>query len=119
MLTLALFDATHIALYGSYAYKDTIKALADWPDVRWNVDAKAWLLHVALLPKLYAALPDDIAPASADFWMDCPLYQPGLPVQRRRSKQQVMAEKAQAARAARAAGRFGAALVAEMRKEKA
>jgi hypothetical protein len=57
-------------------HKDAIKALASYPDMQWGADAKAWLLDVGLLNKLYETLGDSIAPASPSFWMQCPLPTP-------------------------------------------
>ena len=91
MITLALFNDTHIALRNAWPHKDTIKSLAAYPDVQWNGEAKAWLLDVGLLDKLYTYLGDAIAPASVAFWCECPL--PTQATYRRRTKQQIMAEK--------------------------
>ena len=91
MITLALFDDTHIALRNAWPHKDTIKSLAAYPDVQWNGEAKAWLLDVGLLDKLYTYLGDAIAPASVSFWCECPL--PTQATYRRRTKAQIMAEK--------------------------
>ena len=114
MITLALHSETHIALRNSYQHKDAIKALASYPDVQWGPDAKAWLLDVALLHKLYDTLGDSIAPASVDFWCECPLYVQ-RPVQpRRRTKREIMQHKRQDAEAA---GRFGRVIVEMMHKE--
>ena len=91
MITLALFDDTHIALRNAWPHKDAIKALAPYPDVQWNGEAKAWLIDVGLIDKLYTYLGDAIAPASVAFWCECPLPLPAA--HRRRSKQQIMAQK--------------------------
>ena len=114
MITLALFNETHIALHGAYEQRDAIKALAPPPDVRWCAEAKAWLMHVALLDKLFFYLGDAIAPASVDFWCTCPVYAPTPAQPRRRSTREIMAEK-QVEHAA--AGRFGATIVEYMHKE--
>jgi hypothetical protein len=91
MITLALHNETHIALRNSYQHKDAIKALASYPDVQWSGDVKAWLIDVGLLDKLYDTLGDSIAPASPAFWCECPL--PTQATYRRRTKQQIMAQK--------------------------
>ena len=108
MITLTLHSDTHIALRNSYQHKDAIKALASYPDVQWSADAGAWLIDVALLGKLYETLGAYIAPASVDFWCECPLYVQ-RPVQpRRRTKREIMAQKRQQQEAA---GKFGRAIV--------
>ena len=117
MITLSLHDETHIALRNTYPWRTQIKALAGYPDVRWCAEANAWLLHVALMDKLYFFLGDAIAPASPSFWMACPLPPEPEPVRvRRRTKQEIMAQKKQDAQAA---GRFGAAVVKLMHGEAA
>jgi len=108
MITLALHSETHIALRNSYAHKDAIKSLASYPDVQWGPEAKAWLLDVALLLKLYETLGDSIAPASPSFWMQCPLPTPIVAHKARRTTRQIMAEKRQQQEAA---GKFGRAIV--------
>jgi hypothetical protein len=113
MITLALHSETHIALRNSYQHKDAIKALASYPDVQWSADAGAWLIDVALLPKLYETLGDSIAPASPAFWLACPLPTPIVAHKARRTKQQIMAEKRQQQAAA---GRFGRAIVELMHR---
>ena len=114
MITLALHDQTHIALRNAYEWRKEIAALATRPDVRFDADARAWLVHVALLDKLYFCLGDVIAPASADFWLDCPLYTPAPPKPVRRTKAQIMAEKR---KEQAAAGRFGRVIVEAMHRE--
>ena len=116
MITLALHSDTHIALRGSFDYRAEIKALAPPPDVRWCAEAKAWLLHVALLDKLFFYLGDSVAPASVDFWCTCPLPVAAQPVRKRRTTQQVMAEKRSEQAAA---AKFGSAFVDAMHKEQA
>ena len=91
MITLTLFDDTHIALRNAWPHKDAIKSLAAYPDVQWNGEAKAWLIDVGLLDKLYTYLGDAIAPASVSFWCECPLPLPAT--HRRRTKAQIMAQK--------------------------
>ena len=108
MITLALHNETHIALRNSYQHKDSIKALASYPDVQWGPDAKAWLLDVGLLGKLYETLGDSIAPASPSFWLACPLPTPIVAHKARRTTRQIMAEKRQEQAAA---GKFGRAIV--------
>jgi len=108
MITLALHSETHIALRNSYQHKDAIKALASYPDVQWGPEAKAWLLDVGLLDKLYETLGDSIAPASPSFWMQCPLPTPIVAQPRRRTKREIMIEKRQEQEAA---GKFGRAIV--------
>ena len=108
MITLALHSETHIALRNSYQHKDAIKALASYPDIQWGADAKAWLLDVGLLGKLYETLGAYIAPASPSFWMQCPLPTPIVAQPRRRTKREIMQQKRQDAEAA---GKFGRAIV--------
>ncbi len=108
MITLALHSETHIALRNSYQHKDAIKALASYPDVQWGAEAKAWLIDVALLFKLYETLGAYIAPASPSFWMQCPLPTPIVVQPRRRTKREIMQQKRQDAEAA---GKFGRAIV--------
>lgn len=93
MITLALHSETHIALRNAYEFKAQIKAMAPYPDVQWSADAGAWLLHVALLGKLYETLGAYIAPASPSFWMQCPLPAPIVVQPRRRTKREIMIEK--------------------------
>ena len=114
MITLALHNETHIALRNSYQHKDAIKALASYPDVQWGAEAKAWLLDVGLLDKLYETLGDSIAPASPAFWLACPLPTPIVAHKARRTTRQIMIEKRQQQAAA---GRFGRAVVALMHEE--
>jgi len=95
MITLALHDATHIALRNAYDFRTQIKALASYPDVQWGPDAKAWLIDVGLLNKLYETLGDSIAPASPSFWLACPLPTPIVAHKARRTTRQIMAEKRQ------------------------
>jgi len=108
MITLALHDQTHIALRNAYEWRKEIAALATRPDVRFDADARAWLVHVALLDKLYFCLGDAIAPASPDFWLDCPLWDAPAAKPARRSKAQIMADKRQEQAAA---AKWGAAIV--------
>ena len=108
MITLALHDETHIALRNAYEFKAQIKAMAPYPDVQWSADAGAWLLHVGLLGKLYETLGDSIAPASPSFWVQCPLPTPIVVQPRRRTTQQIMAEKRVQQEAA---GKWGTAIV--------
>ena len=108
MITLALFDDTHIALRNAWPHKDAIKQLAAYPDVQWNGEAKAWLIDVGLLDKLYTYLGDSIAPASPAFWLACPLPTPIVAHKARRTTRQIMIEKRQQQAAA---GRFGRAIV--------
>ena len=108
MITLALFDDTHIALRNAWPHKDAIKSLAAYPDVQWNGEAKAWLIDVGLLDKLYETLGDSIAPASPAFWLACPLPTPIVAHKARRTTRQIMAEKRQEQAAA---GKFGRAIV--------
>jgi hypothetical protein len=112
VITLHLQDKHYIALQSDYAHKDAIKALAPYPDVQFCAEARAWLVHVALLDKLYFYLGDAIAPASPSFWLVCPLYAPQPAAARRRSKQQIMAEKREQQAAAT---KWGTAIV-EMKR---
>jgi hypothetical protein len=82
--------------------------LRPYPDVQWGPEAKAWLLDVGLLNKLYETLGDSIAPASPSFWMQCPLPTPIVAQPRRRTKREIMIEKRQEQEAA---GKFGRAIV--------
>ena len=108
MITLALFNETHIALRNAWQHKDAIKALAPYPDVQWNGEAKAWLLDVGLLNKLYETLGAYIAPASPSFWMQCPLPTPIVVHKARRTTRQIMIQKRQQQEAA---SKWGAAIV--------
>jgi len=108
MITLALHSETHIALRNSYQHKDAIKALASYPDVQWGAEAKAWLIDVGLMEKLYETLGDSIAPASPSFWMQCPLPTPIVAHKARRTTRQIMIEKRQEQAAA---SKWGAAIV--------
>ncbi len=114
MITLALHSETHIALRNAYEFRTQIKALASYPDVQWGPEAKAWLLDVGLLDKLYETLGDSIAPASPAFWLACPLPTPIVAHKARRTTRQIMIEKRQQQAAA---GRFGRAVVALMHEE--
>ena len=115
MITPHLHDDTYIALQSDYRHKDAIKSLADYPDVRWSKKRCMWLIEVALLPNLYFFLGDVIAPASADFWMECPLPRPPKKqaAPRRRTKRQIMQQKRQEQEAA---GKWGKAIVAAMHR---
>ena len=108
MITLALHSETHIALRNAYEFRTQIKALASYPDVQWSADAKAWLIDVGLMEKLYETLGDSIAPASPSFWMQCPLAQPLQVAKRRRTTREIMIEKRQQQEAA---SKWGTAIV--------
>jgi hypothetical protein len=114
MITLSHHDARYLALRNCYAHKDAIKMLADYPDVRWDAESKAWLCDNRLWDDLALALGPWIAPHSPDFWCDFQEYEPPPANPRRRTKQQIMAQKKQDAEAA---GRFGRAIVEQMHKE--
>ena len=108
MITLALYNETHIALRNAYEFRTQIKALASYPDVQWGADVKAWLLDVGLLNKLYETLGDSIAPASPAFWLACPLPTPIVVHKARRTTRQIMIQKRQQQEAA---SKWGAAIV--------
>lgn len=103
MITLAYHDERYVALLNCYAYKEHIKALGSYPDVRWDAAEKCWLLDLWLLPHLYEALPDVIAPMPAEFWLALPLPRPvevrKARRRRRSSWQERQEEKVKAAQA--------------------
>jgi hypothetical protein len=103
VITVSLHSPKYLALRSDFAHKDSIKALADYPDVKWDGDSKVWLVHVELMDKLIANLGDVINPLDVDFVMAMPLRAPAE--QRRVTRQQVMAEKAENKAAIRRAGK--------------
>lgn len=52
MLTLARYTATHVALLGTYPYRERLKALGLYPDLRFDSDERCWLLDLRTLPML-------------------------------------------------------------------
>jgi hypothetical protein len=92
MISLSLHSPKYIALRSDFAHKEQIKALADYPDVKWDGESKTWLMHVELMDKLIANLGDVLSPLEVDFVMTMPLKAPGEA--RRQTRQQVMADKA-------------------------
>jgi len=104
MITVSHHDARYIALRGAYEHKAAIKSLSDYPDVLWDGETKAWLVDNRLWDDLAQLLGPWIAPAPVAFWMDFTPYEEP-PVQRRRTKQQVMADKRKAQEAASEVGR--------------
>jgi hypothetical protein len=113
MIQLSHHDARYIALHGAYQHKDAIKALADYPDVQWHKESGAWLVDNRLWPEIAEMLGPWLASASVSFWMDFTVYEPPAK-QQRRTKQQIMAQKA---KDKQAAGRVGRAVVEMMHKE--
>jgi len=105
MITLHLHDSTYIALESDYRHKDAIKELAGYPDVKWHAESRRWLVHALLLEKVIRTLGAEIAPASVDFWLGYPIPELGQPQKRRRTKQQIMAEKREKRAAAGVVGR--------------
>lgn len=112
MITLSHHSARYIALRNCYEHKDSIKMLADSPDVLWHKEGGAWLVDNRLWDELALALGKWLT-GTPDFWCDFQEYAP-QPVQRRRTKQEIMAQKAQDKVAA---GKFGRAVVGLMHKE--
>ena len=76
MLHLTRHDAKYIAVQAEYRHKDTIKALAPWPDVRWDADSKSWLIRVELYDKLAETLGADFAPLEYDMLAQIPVATP-------------------------------------------
>lgn len=73
MIILARHDDRYVALHNCFAYRERIKELGDYPNVRWDAELKCWLLDLRLLPALYSELGAVIAPMPADFWLDLPM----------------------------------------------
>lgn len=107
MITISHHDERYLALRNCYAQRDAIKAIADYPDVMWNAEAKIWLLDNRLFSELIEMLGPWLAPAPVEFWCDFNEYAPP-PVQRKRTKREIMAAKA---KDKAAAGKFGRAVV--------
>ena len=107
MITISHHDARYIALCNCYEHRDAIKMLSDYPDVRWDKAAGAWLVDNRMFDQLAEVLGPWLAPASVSFWMEFTPYEPP-PKPVRRTKAQIMAEKRQDKAAA---GRFGRAIV--------
>ena len=108
MITVSHHDARYIALRGAYDHKAAIKSLSDYPDVLWDGEAKAWLVDNRLWDDLAQLLGPWIAPAPVSFWMDFTPYTPEPVQRRRRTKQQIMAQKRVEQEAA---GKWGKAIV--------
>ncbi len=108
MITLSHHSPRYIALRNCYAQRDAIKALADYPDVLWHKESGAWLVDNRLWDELAQMLGPWFAPASVDFWCDFHTY---VPPAKRRTKREIMAQKAQDKAAA---GRFGRVIVEYM-----
>jgi len=107
MITISHHSERYIALRNCYEHRDAIKALADYPDVRWDKAAGAWLVDNRMFDQLAEVLGPWLAPASVSFWMEFTPYEPP-PVQRRRTTRQIMADKRQEQAAA---AKWGAAIV--------
>jgi len=67
MLTLSHFDARYIAIKGGYEHRNTIKALAPYPDVKWAAEAGVWLVEACMWDKLVTYLGAHFAPLSYEF----------------------------------------------------
>ena len=106
MLTLAPYTDTHVALLGTYPYRDRLKALALYPDLRYDGDERCWLLTIATLPMLYGALGDVIAPMPPGFWLALPLPSPAPVRKARRRRARTPRERAIEQRQAHEAGRI-------------
>ena len=98
MIQLQLHDQTYIALTGdTYAHRDVIKALADYPEVKWDSGSRRWLIHAGLLDKLIYYLGEHVT-GSVDFWMGYPLEPVSLVKARKLSRAQVEVERRKKAR---------------------
>ena len=106
MIHITQHDARYLALRNCYEHRDAIKMLADYPDVRWHAESKAWLVDSRLWDDLALAVGRWLT-GTPDFWLGFSIYAPP-PAQKRRTKQQIMAQKRQDAEAA---GKFGRAIV--------
>lgn len=106
MLTLAPYTATHVALLGTYPYRDRLKALDLYPDLRFDSDERCWLLDLRTLPMLYSALGDAIAPMSPEFWLTLPVpgesNRPNPKRRRRQTYQERQEERERAGEVGRA-----------------
>jgi len=117
MLTLARYTATHVALLGTYPYRERLKALGLYPDLRFDSDERCWLLDLRTLPMLYSALGDAIAPMSPEFWLTLPLPTPGPVRKARRRRARTYQERAIEQRQAHEAGRIVVGLKGTQQQE--
>jgi hypothetical protein len=76
VIHLTRHDAKYIAVQAPYSCKDTIKALAPWPDVKWDADSKHWLIRIELFDKLAETLGADFAPLEYDMLAQIPVAVP-------------------------------------------
>jgi len=114
MITITHHSARYLALRNCYEHRDAIKALSDYPDVRFDAESKAWLVDNRMFDDLVLALGAYIAPLPVEFWLTFTPYEAPAPVKRRRTKQEIVkAKRVQQA----AAGRFGRIVVDAMHGE--
>lgn len=96
MITIHLHDKRYIALQNDFRHKDDIKSLAPYPEVKWDADRRMWLVDGSLMWKLISYLGEYIAPLSLDVIFEYPIPKPTEPgKKRRRTKREVMAQKAE------------------------
>lgn len=114
MIYITQHDARYLALRNCYEHRDAIKMLADYPDVRWHAESKAWLVDSRLWDDLALAVGKWLT-GTPDFWCTFSIYAPTPAAPKRRTKQQIMAEKREQQAAA---SRFGRAIVEQMHKER-
>jgi len=62
MIVVTLYKVGTLSVRCPYALKETIKALATWPDVRWDKASHAWLIDARLFDKLVDWCGADFAP---------------------------------------------------------
>lgn len=78
MITIELADNKYFALRSAFEDKDRVKALGDYPDVKWDAVTRRWLVHAALWVKVVSQLADLLNPIDPDVAMALPIYKPNL-----------------------------------------
>jgi hypothetical protein len=116
MITLHLHDGTYIALQSDFLHNEQIKALGDYPDIKWDRERRMWLMHCALIIMLFQRLGDWIAPMTVEFACTFPLPSEAQPQvrKRRRTKYEIMAQRKADQKAA---GKWGKVIVELGHKE--
>lgn len=98
----------YLELRNCYEWRETIKAMADRPDVRWDNTQRCWFVDARLFDKLVRELGHVLAPIDADVFLRLPVDEPHKDTtpRRRRTLQDVAAEKERTRRLTPAAVRM-------------
>lgn len=108
MLELTYHNAKYMGTRNAFPYKDALKQIAPWPDVLFDGELRVWLVDWRCFDKLAEVLGSELCGAP-NFWLHFPDVMPTTTHTRRRSKREIMAQKAQDNAAA---GKWGNAIVA-------